>query len=103
MPNRESAKHATTLSTTWTKRFTGWSKRVDDHVTGLNKSAEDWDETDAATRARNEKMARIGDGTRSEEHTSELQSLMRISYAVFCLTKKRIVNPEANQKSKRNT
>src|SRR3546814_3131563 len=27
-------------------------------------------------------------GLRSEEHTSELQSLMRISYAVFCLTKK---------------
>src|SRR3546814_19307629 len=29
---------------------------------------------------------------RSEEHTSELQSLMRISYAVFCLKKKRITN-----------
>src|SRR3546814_5699192 len=28
------------------------------------------------------------DGARSEEHTSELQSLMRISYAVFCLKKK---------------
>src|SRR3546814_6086066 len=28
-------------------------------------------------------------GDRSEEHTSELQSLMRISYAVFCLKKKR--------------
>src|SRR3546814_6728719 len=28
---------------------------------------------------------------RSEEHTSELQSLMRISYAVFCLTKKSII------------
>src|SRR3546814_10853466 len=27
-------------------------------------------------------------GARSEEHTSELQSLMRISYAVFCLTNK---------------
>src|SRR3546814_7542488 len=27
----------------------------------------------------------LGDGLRSEEHTSELQSLMRISYAVFCL------------------
>src|SRR3546814_5891512 len=27
-------------------------------------------------------------GERSEEHTSELQSLMRISYAVFCLKKK---------------
>src|SRR3546814_6131156 len=30
---------------------------------------------------------------RSEEHTSELQSLMRRSYAVFCLTKKNIQNP----------
>src|SRR3546814_3791292 len=29
-----------------------------------------------------------GSSTRSEEHTSELQSLMRISYAVFCLKKK---------------
>src|SRR3546814_7366867 len=29
------------------------------------------------------------DGVRSEEHTSELQSLMRISYAVFCLKKKK--------------
>src|SRR3546814_3241294 len=34
----------------------------------------------ATTRGRN--------GARSEEHTSELQSLMRISYAVFCLKKK---------------
>src|SRR3546814_1560219 len=30
-----------------------------------------------------------GGANRSEEHTSELQSLMRISYAVFCLTKKK--------------
>src|SRR3546814_4703206 len=29
------------------------------------------------------------EGARSEEHTSELQSLMRISYAVFCLKKKK--------------
>src|SRR3546814_10442761 len=35
---------------------------------------------------------RVGPGfvARSEEHTSELQSLMRISYAVFCLKKKKI-------------
>src|SRR3546814_9761789 len=33
-------------------------------------------------------MARI---PRSEEHTSELQSLMRISYAVFCLKKKKLI------------
>src|SRR3546814_10448248 len=32
-----------------------------------------------------------GRGTRSEEHTSELQSLMRISYAVFCLKKQTII------------
>src|SRR3546814_9417866 len=31
-------------------------------------------------------------GVRSEEHTSELQSLMRISYAVFCLKKKNKTN-----------
>src|SRR3546814_6224550 len=31
----------------------------------------------------------VGDEVRSEEHTSELQSLMRISYAVFCLKKKK--------------
>src|SRR3546814_6789417 len=36
--------------------------------------------------------ARIA-AARSEEHTSELQSLMRISYAVFCLTKKIIQQP----------
>src|SRR3546814_7344106 len=33
--------------------------------------------------------ARLGAEARSEEHTSELQSLMRISYAVFCLKKKK--------------
>src|SRR3546814_3675222 len=36
--------------------------------------------------------AEIGANDRSEEHTSELQSLMRISYAVFCLKKKKITN-----------
>src|SRR3546814_5390329 len=34
--------------------------------------------------------------SRSEEHTSELQSLMRISYAVFCLKKKK--NPRADDR-----
>src|SRR3546814_3498993 len=37
-------------------------------------------------RAEGRTMAAVG--RRSEEHTSELQSLMRISYAVFCLKKK---------------
>src|SRR3546814_2346511 len=33
----------------------------------------------------------VADMGRSEEHTSELQSLMRISYAVFCLKKKKMI------------
>src|SRR3546814_6261616 len=33
-------------------------------------------------------LAQAGSDSRSEEHTSELQSLMRTSYAVFCLKKK---------------
>src|SRR3546814_2164838 len=33
---------------------------------------------------------------RSEEHTSELQSLMRISYAVFCLKKKKLKTTQTN-------
>src|SRR3546814_2939855 len=37
---------------------------------------------------RAEPAERVDQAGRSEEHTSELQSLMRISYAVFCLKKK---------------
>src|SRR3546814_15649770 len=44
-----------------------------------------FDEIDAIGGARFDDGA---GGDRSEEHTSELQSLMRISYAVFCLKKK---------------
>src|SRR3546814_4966448 len=40
--------------------------------------------------ARGRPFDAAGDTRRSEEHTSELQSLMRISYAVFCLKKKNI-------------
>src|SRR3546814_1327670 len=38
---------------------------------------------------RTDASVRSGTRIRSEEHTSELQSLMRISYAVFCLKKKK--------------
>src|SRR3546814_1075798 len=38
-----------------------------------------------------------GHGARSEEHTSELQSLMRISYAVFCLKKKTACHSSCNE------
>src|SRR3546814_9286157 len=42
----------------------------------------------AASNSRNRSGLRRASQRRSEEHTSELQSLMRISYAVFCLKKK---------------
>src|SRR3546814_3457664 len=46
-------------------------------------------------------MARLDD--RSEEHTSELQSLMRISYAVFCLKKKKNKKNTTQKTTDKNT
>src|SRR3546814_4678469 len=46
-------------------------------------------------------QARKQEQRRSEEHTSELQSLMRISYAVFCLKKKKM-KTNKKKKTKRN-
>src|SRR3546814_2885671 len=49
----------------------------------------------------------VDEFVRSEEHTSELQSLMRISYAVFCLKKKKknitTQNTNTQKKNKYNT
>src|SRR3546814_10836285 len=52
--------------------------RLDQHLRRVHHHAADAAEVPQAVRR-----------TRSEEHTSELQSLMRISYAVFCLKKKK--------------
>src|SRR3546814_10705691 len=43
------------------------------------------------------RVAYLRQGSRSEEHTSELQSLMRISYAVFCLKKKQTIQKESKE------
>src|SRR3546814_3735674 len=53
---------------------------------------EDVEHADALRKADGENIMR-----RSEEHTSELQSLMRISYAVFCLKKKKKNNTTHRQ------
>src|SRR3546814_1803424 len=68
-------------------RDAGLDRRVEIDMVGTDTSSE-----------RELELGRLGDalgrqiggpeGLRSEEHTSELQSLMRISYAVFCLNKK---------------
>src|SRR3546814_1538182 len=48
-----------------------------------------WAEDDALEAALTALPGQLEQAFRSEEHTSELQSLMRISYAVFCLKKKK--------------
>src|SRR3546814_9819633 len=48
-------------------------------------------------------VERFVKGERSEEHTSELQSLMRISYAVFCLKKKKHTEKDKTHTIKSNT
>src|SRR3546814_3506661 len=60
---------------------------------GLRRSSvRPWTEFDDA-----ELVRRYGSDPRSEEHTSELQSLMRISYAVFCLKKKKVISSKSEQ------
>src|SRR3546814_9223897 len=62
------------------RRFNRYDKDRDEAITR--------EEYLASRRKAFAKLDVNGDG-RSEEHTSELQSLMRISYAVFCLKKKK--------------
>src|SRR3546814_1830239 len=52
---------------------------------------------------RGRSLPRACGSIRSEEHTSELQSLMRISYAVFCLKKKKTKQDNNVQSNKTDT
>src|SRR3546814_7341982 len=63
------------------------------------------DAREKADAASNEEMGKMTSGLplRSEEHTSELQSLMRISYAVFCLKKKKNSQVEQREDSRTQT
>src|SRR3546814_1293492 len=61
------------------------------HIVALEQITGQPEQEEPPDRIDEELAERIGPGLadrRSEEHTSELQSLMRISYAVFCLKKK---------------
>src|SRR3546814_4177578 len=65
----------------WLRRSAdGWRRKDPSHQSAIAKIA-------CLARA-DRRDPRRHDNLRSEEHTSELQSLMRISYAVFCLKKK---------------
>src|SRR3546814_4241576 len=59
-----------------------------EHLAAMTREGRDFKVVDAKTDA----------DIRSEEHTSELQSLMRISYAVFCLNKKKTIQKHTSTK-----
>src|SRR3546814_4872308 len=69
---------------------------ADDEGGATGRSQADAPEIDGEVHLRDAHGLKAGD--RSEEHTSELQSLMSISYAVFCLT-----NNKHTQKAQLNT
>src|SRR3546814_1801413 len=71
IPNMQNARCALTSSPTTTSRCNG--SKAHSTATELSLTI----------------GVRLNSVARSEEHTSELQSLMRISYAVFCLKKKK--------------
>src|SRR3546814_4268262 len=79
------------------KKPAGGGRRVP--VSEYVKSAESGDRLCEAAELPRSRI--LVQNARSEEHTSELQSLMRISYAVFCLKKK--INNNQNKKHTQET
>src|SRR3546814_5026941 len=81
-------------TTLFRSALNGRSSPLPNRVCTARLISETWPSPSAnrATSAVNQIVRGPGenDSVRSEEHTSELQSLMRISYAVFCLKKKTI-------------
>src|SRR3546814_6371010 len=60
-----------------------------EHAIYVGHGVTGYEGQEVALALRPEKLVLSKEEPRSEEHTSELQSLMRISYAVFCLKKKK--------------
>src|SRR3546814_10052921 len=65
------------------------ARQAIDRIVKRIKAGEPLDRALTAENGKLPPVDRINMNRRSEEHTSELQSLMRISYAVFCLKKKK--------------
>src|SRR3546814_3197202 len=80
----------------YTTLFRSWSaRRATRSMTppAAGQSSSPWSASQASSKALDRYLLPV----RSEEHTSELQSLMRISYAVFCLKKKKKTNKEKSE------
>src|SRR3546814_6184154 len=72
------------LNTTATEAFEAYEEQLEVLRAEVRRTADKVSRQRGALNG----LTRLHDENRSEEHTSELQSLMRISYAVFCLKKK---------------
>src|SRR3546814_6887222 len=78
---------------TWYSGAAGWLYRTGvEALLGLKRHGDELEVAPCLPRDWPGYSAQLRCGARSEEHTSELQSLMRISYAVFCLKKKTTQN-----------
>src|SRR3546814_7823882 len=80
----------------------GWKPYRMLSPTGMAEADPAADNSTPEGKAQNRRVAvniMVSKGLRSEEHTSELQSLMRISYAVFCFKKKK---PKPQQSTTNN-
>src|SRR3546814_9033680 len=66
-----------------------FADQADDDDVGAGAACDHVDQHRLADSRTGHHADALTDAERSEEHTSELQSLMRISYAVFCLKKKK--------------
>src|SRR3546814_5534620 len=86
LPRRWVRRMKSTLASTGP--FVSASRMVKDYTTDLYEPAAAHDDDMAADGHRRSRQIAAWKERRSEEHTSELQSLMRISYAVFCFKKK---------------
>src|SRR3546814_9509543 len=71
------------------QRIAASDRRSDEALAAASAVANQNDRQDSREQPRSHGHRNDGHRNRSEEHTSELQSLMRISYAVFCLKKKK--------------
>src|SRR3546814_5610606 len=92
---RSEAKNAFGDDTVYMEKYLGDPRHIEFQIFGDgNGNAIHLGERDCSLQRRHQKVLEEAPSpviSRSEEHTSELQSLMRISYAVFCLKKKRNV------------
>src|SRR3546814_6304080 len=84
-------------------KISGYRIELDEISTCLLQAPGVSDAVAVVHRLNQQAPALIVGHVRSEEHTSELQSLMRISYAVFCLKKKKKKNHNNSRHTNNNT